>query len=110
MSALLTKSLQYALPLAFATPIALSLIGSHLGRSADSRTLRWAHVYEISSPYHQQALWAAEELERLTGGRHSINVLPASALGGESAINESLLRVFFPGIALWVPDLIYGAG
>ncbi len=90
MSALLRKVREFALPLVLGALIAVTLTGMQTGRDDGSRTLRWAHVYEISSPYHQQALWAAGEFERLTGGRYGINVFPASALGGESAINESL--------------------
>ncbi len=64
-----------------------------------SRTLRWAHVYEISSPYHQQALWAAKEFERLTDSRYQIKVYAASSLGKEVAINEA--------VNLGSVDLIY---
>ena len=32
-------------------------------------TLKWAHVYETPEPYHQQALWAAEEIKKRTNGR-----------------------------------------
>ena len=89
--ALPNKLREFATPSVLGVLIAVTLVGSQMGRSDDTRKLRWAHVYEISSPYHQQALWAADEFERLTGGRYGINVFPASALGGESAINESLL-------------------
>ena len=76
-------------------PILLTLVW----RIEDTRTLRWAHVYEVSSPYHQETLRAAAEFEQLTDGRYHIRVYPASALGNESAINESL--------ALGSIDLIY---
>lgn len=62
-------------------------------------TLRWAHVYEIGSPYHQHTLAAAKEFEKQTNGRYRIRVYPASALGSESAINEAL--------ALGAIDIIY---
>ena len=91
MASLLQRIREYTLPSAFAAIIAATLIASQWGQDDSARTLRWAHVYEISSPYHQQALWAAEEFERLTAGRYRIDVFAASALGGESAINESLL-------------------
>lgn len=70
--------------------IAVSLLLTLVWRVDETRTLRWAHVYEISSPYHQQALAAASEFERLTNGRYRMRVYAASALGNESAINESL--------------------
>lgn len=71
---------------AIATILLLTLVW----KVDDTRTLRWAHVYEVSSPYHQQALVAAREFEELTDGRYRMRVYPASALGNESAINESL--------------------
>ncbi len=61
--------------------------------------LRWAHVYEVSSPYHQQALWAAAEFERRTEGRYAIKIYPASSLGKEVSINEA--------VNLGAIDLIY---
>lgn len=71
--------------------VVVSLLLTLVWRVEDTTTLRWAHVYEVSSPYHQQALAAAEEFEELTNGRYRIRVYPASALGNESAINESLV-------------------
>ena len=81
------------------TTIVVSLILTLVLRVEDTRTLRWAHVYEISSPYHQQTVVAAREFEQLTDGRYRVRVYPASSLGNESAINESL--------ALGAIDLIY---
>ena len=51
--------------------------------SAQTR-LKWAHVYESSEPYHQQALWAADEIAKRTGGRYQVEVFPASTLGKET--------------------------
>ena len=79
--------------------IVVPLLLTIVWRVEDTRTLRWAHVYEISSPYHQETLRAAAEFEQLTDGRYRIRVYPASALGNESAINESL--------SLGAVDLIY---
>lgn len=62
-------------------------------------TLKWAHVYETGSAYHQTALWAAEEVNRLTEGRVEINVFAASTLGKEVEINE--------GLSLGAVDIIY---
>src|SRR5580765_6203663 len=61
--------------------------------------LKWAHVYEISEPYHTEALWAAEEIKKRTAGRYEIGVFPASQLGNENQINE--------GLGLGTVDIIY---
>src|SRR5450432_2544469 len=52
--------------------------------------LKWAHVYETSEPYHTQALWAAGEIRKRTGGRYEIDVFPASTLGKETDLNQAL--------------------
>ncbi len=62
-------------------------------------TLKWAHVYETPEPYHQQALWAAEEIKKRTNGRYAIQVFAASQLGNENQINE--------GLGLGTVDIIY---
>jgi len=62
-------------------------------------TLKWAHVYEVPEPYHQQALWAADEIKKRTNGRYTIQVFPASQLGNENQINE--------GLGLGTVDMIY---
>ena len=62
-------------------------------------TLKWAHVYETPEPYHQQALWAAEEIKKRTNGRYAIQVFAASQLGNENQINE--------GLGLATIDIIY---
>src|SRR5882724_8215579 len=61
--------------------------------------LKWAHVYEVSEPYHTEALWAADEIKKRTAGRYEIGVFPASQLGNENQINE--------GLGLGTVDLIY---
>lgn len=66
---------------------------------AAAETLTFAHVYETSEPYHQWALWAADEIESRTDGRYSVEVHPASSLGKEADINE--------GLGLGIVDLIY---
>lgn len=63
------------------------------------KELRFAHVYEAKTPYHEAALKAAEEVEKKTDGRYSIKVFPASSLGKEQAINEA--------ISLGTVDIIY---
>lgn len=84
------------LPLAIATLAAFAAFAS----PATAQTkLKWAHVYEVSEPYHTEALWAAEEIKKRTGGRFEIGVFPASQLGNENAINE--------GLGLGTVDIIY---
>lgn len=52
--------------------------------------LKWAHVYEISEPFHTESVWAAEEIKKRTNGRYQIDVYPASQLGKENDINQGL--------------------
>ena len=69
------------------------------GPASAAKTLQFAHVYEIATPYHQAILKAAEELEKRTEGRYEMKVFPASSLGKETAINE--------GLSLGTVDVIY---
>jgi tripartite ATP-independent transporter DctP family solute receptor len=62
-------------------------------------TLKWAHVYESSEPYHTAAVWAAGEIKKRTNGRYEIQVFPASTLGKETDINQ--------GLTLGTVDIIY---
>jgi len=66
---------------------------------AISAELKWAHVYEEGSDYHQVALWAADEVAKRTDGRVEIKVFPASSLGKEVEINE--------GLGIGAVDIIY---
>jgi tripartite ATP-independent transporter DctP family solute receptor len=66
---------------------------------AQGTRLRWAHVYEVAEPYHQEALWAAREIASRTSGRWNIEVFAASALGNEPQINQ--------GLTLGTVDMIY---
>lgn len=52
--------------------------------------LKWAHVYEVSEPYHKWSVWAGDEFKKRTNGRYEIQVFPASSLGKESDINQGL--------------------
>jgi tripartite ATP-independent transporter DctP family solute receptor len=61
--------------------------------------LKFAHVYETSEPYHTYAVWAGGEIAKRTGNRYSIDVFPASQLGNETQINQSL--------SLGTVDMIY---
>lgn len=82
----------------FATAIAAGSMVLLAG-SAFADTLKWAHVYEEGSAYHQTALWAAEEIAARTDGRVELNVFPASSLGKEVEINE--------GLGIGAVDIIY---
>lgn len=94
------KVLRAYLPSIVLIGVALSAIATFVLRySVGSRVLRFAHVYEVSSPYHQQALWAAKELSKQTSGRYQLKVYPASSLGNEVSINEA--------VNLGSVDLIY---
>lgn len=78
------------------TLAALSLCGA----TAQAQTkLKFAHVYEVSEPYHKQALWAAEEIRKRSNGKYQIEVFPASTLGKETDINQ--------GLTLGTVDIIY---
>lgn len=69
------------------------------GQAQAQTTLKWAHVYESSEPYHTWAVWAGEELAKRTDGRYDVEVYPASSLGKEVDINE--------GLGLGTVDIIY---
>lgn len=57
--------------------------------SAQTR-LKWAHVYEITEPFHTEALWAASEIKKRSHGKFDITVFPASQLGNENQLAEAL--------------------
>src|SRR6266513_2312281 len=77
---LATRRLALVLVLAFAATSAA------LGQ----QKLKFAHVYETSEPYHSAALWAAGEIAKRTANRYTVDVFPASSLGNETQINQSL--------------------
>ncbi len=86
---------------AILTVAILAALSIMMGASAAfaAKELRFAHVYEVKTPYHEAALMAAKELEKATEGRYKMKVFPASSLGKEVAINE--------GISLGSIDVIY---
>jgi len=90
----MTKSI---LKFTFAAMAALAAFAA--GPASAETVLKWAHVYETGEPYHQQALWAADEIAKRTDGRYKIEVFPASQLGNENQINEAL--------TLGTVDMIY---
>lgn len=69
------------------------------GNALAQTELRWGHVYESQSPYHEWAEWAAKALEERTDGRYSIEVFPASSLGKQTDLAE--------GLELGTVDIIY---
>ncbi|QTP55213.1 sialic acid TRAP transporter substrate-binding protein SiaP [Billgrantia sulfidoxydans] len=77
----------------------LLITGLSAAGAASAESLNFAHVYETSEPYHEWALWAADEIEQRTDGRYTIEVHPASSLGKEEDINE--------GLTLGTVDIIY---
>ena len=78
---------------AFALAIAAS------GGAIAQTKLKFAHVYEVSEPYHTAAVWAAGEIAKRTNNRYTVEVFPASQLGKESDINQ--------GLTLGTVDMIY---
>src|SRR5216117_1264581 len=77
---LAARRLALVLVLAFAAPSA----------ALAQQKLKFAHVYETSEPYHSAALWAAGEIAKRTANRYTVDVFPASSLGNETQINQSL--------------------
>ncbi len=78
---------------------ALGITLAPLGSAQAQTKLKFAHVYEVSEPYHTAALWAAEEIGKRTSNRYQVEVFPASTLGKESDINQ--------GLTLGTVDIIY---
>ena len=58
--------------------------------ASSQETLKWAHVYETSEPFHTESVWAAEQIAERTDRRYKIDVFPASQLGKETDINQGL--------------------
>ena len=61
-----------------------------VGAAQAQTKLKWAHVYEVSEPYHKWSVWAGDEIKKRTSGRYEVQVFPASSLGKESDINQGL--------------------
>jgi tripartite ATP-independent transporter DctP family solute receptor len=80
--------------------IGATIIALVIGGPASAQTkLKWAHVYEVTEPYHTEALWAASEIRKRTNGKFDITVFPASQLGNESQLHE--------GLGLGAVDIVY---
>src|SRR3954470_1532414 len=72
-----------------AAAVALGTLGA-FGTAQAQTKLKWAHVYEVSEPYHKWSVWAGDEIKKRTSGRYDIQVFPASTLGKEADINQGL--------------------
>ena len=83
----------------FAVALAAAGIVSFAQPVLKKQKLNFVHPFATSEPYHTEALWAADEIKKLTAGRYEINVFPASQLGNENQINE--------GLGLGTVDIIY---
>lgn len=76
------------IPVATSALVAVTLaIG---GPALAQQKLSWAHVYEVTEPFHTESVWAAEEIGKRTDGRYEITVYPASQLGKEADLNQGL--------------------
>src|SRR5678815_5440728 len=80
------------------TAVALLALALSTGATAQTK-LKWAHVYEVSEPYHKWSVWAGDEIKKRTNGRYEVEVFPASTLGKETDINQ--------GLTLGTVDIIY---
>ena len=74
--------------LAITAAVAFALTGPTAALA--QQKLKFAHVYETSEPYHTAAVWAAGEIGKRTGNRYTMDVFPASSLGNETQLNQSL--------------------
>jgi len=61
-----------------------------LGQSAESTTIRFAHVLDTRSPVHAGALKFKELVESRSDGKIAVEVFPQSQLGGERDIAEGM--------------------
>ncbi len=85
-----------------ATAAAILALG--LAAPAQAQTkLKFAHVYEVSEPYHTEAVWAAGEVAKRTNNKYAMEVFPASSLGNEPTINQALplgtIDIIYTGVA-----------
>ena len=78
--------------------LALVALAVSTGALAQQK-LKFAHVYETSEPYHTYAVWAAGEIAKRTNNKYTMDVFPASQLGNETQINQSL--------SLGTVDMVY---
>lgn len=67
-----------------------ALCAVSLAAPAQSRVLKWAHVYEPTESFHLQAVQAATQIARDTQDRVRVEVIPASRAGGEETFLAKL--------------------
>src|ERR1043165_4538874 len=79
--------------------VLLAVLAAFSTAGLAQQKLKFAHVYETSEPYHTYAVWAAGQLAKRTSNRYTMDVFPASQLGNETQINQSL--------SLGTVDVIY---
>lgn len=72
------------------TRAALAFAAATISSGAAAADLKFAHVYETGSIYHEWAVWAADEIAKRSDGRHSVDVFPAASLGSENDLFEGL--------------------
>jgi tripartite ATP-independent transporter DctP family solute receptor len=70
--------------------IAAVALGIGITAAHAQTKLKFAHVYEVSEPFHKWSVWAAQEIGKRTNGKYQIDVFPASQLGKETDINQGL--------------------
>ncbi|WNL38255.1 sialic acid TRAP transporter substrate-binding protein SiaP [Halomonas sp. PAMB 3264] len=80
-------------------PLTALFLALSLASTAQANDFVFGHIYEASHSHHQWAQWAAEEIEKRSEGRHTVEVFPSSQLGNEVELNE--------GLDLGVVDIIY---
>ena len=66
------------------TGLFLLALASAVAAQAQVLQLKWAHVYEPTSIFHQQAEMAARKIAEQSEGRILVEVVPSSKLGQES--------------------------
>ena len=78
------------MPFQFRSKLALVAVAAVVaaGPAAAQQKLKWAHVYEVTEPYHTESVWAAAEIKKRTNGKLDIEVFPASSLGKETDSNQ----------------------
>lgn len=65
-------------------------IGAVVATASFADTLKLSLSYEPSSAHHKWADWAAEEINKRTDGRHTVDVFGSGQLGSERDVEESL--------------------
>lgn len=84
-----------------AVSTALFMSGAAVAQAQE--VLKFGHVYETATPYHEAALRVSRAFEEATDGAYTIEVFPASQLGKEAALNEALslgtIDMIYTGVA-----------